>query len=80
MRLLYEQELSRYLTQSFEEVIKFAESLVNSNNAINWQKANELSFLLRRNNRHDEAVEVSRMMFEKDQTVDKLKPIFCGCC
>lgn len=46
MRLLYEQELSRYLTQSFEEVIKFAESLVNSNNAINWQKANELSFLL----------------------------------
>lgn len=76
MRLLYEQELSRYLTQSFEEVIKFAESLVNSNNAINWQKANELSFLLRRNNRHDEAVEVSRMMFETDQTVDKLNLYF----
>lgn len=76
MKVLHERELSEYLTQSYEEVVRFAGSLIDSNNAINWQKANELSYLLRRNNRHEEAVEVSRMMFEKDQTVDKLNLYF----
>lgn len=76
MRLLYEQELTSYLTQSDSEVLHYAKTLIESNNAINWQKSNELSYLLRRNNRHNMAVDVSRMMFEKEQTVDKLNLYF----
>ena len=38
--------------------------------------AGELSNLLRRNNRHEVAVEVSRMLFEADSTVDKLNFYF----
>lgn len=76
MRLLYENELKNHLMQSKEELIAFASELINSNNANNWQKANELSFLLRKNNRNIESVEISRMMFEKDSTVDKLNLYF----
>lgn len=76
MRLLYETELSSYLAQSDGEVLQYAKKLIDSNNAINWQKSNELSHLLRRNNRHDMAVEISRMMFEKDPTIDKLNLYF----
>lgn len=76
MRLLYEKELTAYLAQSDTEILQYAKELIDSNNAINWQRSNELSFLLRRNNRHDMAVEISRMMFEKDPTVDKLNLYF----
>lgn len=76
MKLLYEKELTAYLTQSEEEINNFAKVLIDSDNAINWQKANELSFLLRRNGRHGEAVSVSAMMFEKDPTPDKLNLYF----
>lgn len=76
MKLLYEKELAGYLAQSDSEVLRYAKELIDSNNAINWQKSNELSYLLRRNNRHDLAVEISRMMFEKDPTVDKLNLYF----
>lgn len=76
MKLLYEKELKDLLTQSREELITFAQTLINSNNANNWQKANELSHLLRKSNRNDESVEVSRMMFEKDPTADKLNLYF----
>ena len=76
MRLLYERDLLPQLAKTDAEVIDFARILIDSNNARNWQMASELSFLLRRNNRHEAAVEVSRMLFEKDPTVDKLNLYF----
>ena len=76
MKLLYLDELRNCLGQSNDEIIQYARELIESNNAINWQKANELSHLLRRNNRHDVAVEVSRIMYEQDQTIDKLNLYF----
>lgn len=76
MKLLYLEELKNCLGQSNDEIIQYARELIESNNAINWQKANELSHLLRRNNRHDVAVEVSRIMYEQDQTIDKLNLYF----
>lgn len=76
MKALYEKDLTPYLGQTDTEILQFAKQLIESANAISWQKANELSFLLRRNNRHDMAVEISHMMFEKDPTVDKLNLYF----
>lgn len=76
MRLLFERELEPQLARTDMEVIDYARSLIDSNNARNWQMASELSFMLRRNNRHEAAVEVARMLFEKDPTVDKLNLYF----
>lgn len=76
MRLLYEQELKPHLADSKDEIEAYAKQLIDSDNANNWQRVNELSYLLRRNNRNDESVSVSKMMFEKDPSVDKLNLFF----
>lgn len=76
MKLLHKSELENLLNQSDSEILQYAKELIESNNAVNWQKANELSFLLRKNNRHDLSVEISHSMFEKDKTVDKLNLYF----
>ena len=76
MRTLYEQELSQLLLKPDAEIIQYAKGLVDSNNAINWQKANELSFLLRKNRKFDIAVEVASLMYETDPSFDKLNLYF----
>lgn len=76
MRLLYEQELKSHLADTKDEILAYAKQLINSDNANNWQRVNELSYLLRRNNRNEEAVSVSKMMFEKDPSIDKLNLYF----
>ena len=76
MKLLYEAELKPYLNRSKEEVISYGKQLVESRNATCYQKANELSYIMRRNNRWEEAVEVARMMFEDAPSVDRLNLYF----
>ena len=78
MRMLYEQELRRFLDPNPTDtaIISYAQELVDSNNARNWQKASELSHLLRRENRHEASVGVARILYEKDPTVDKLNLYF----
>lgn len=76
MKLLYETELKGHLNDTKDEIVSYAKRLIESNNANNWQRANELSFLLRRSNKNDESVLVSQMMFQKDPSVDKLNLYF----
>lgn len=79
MKLFYKEELTPYLTQSREEILNFAAKLINSNNANNFQRANELSFLLRKSQNpmnRATAVDVSRMMFETTPTVSNLNLYF----
>lgn len=76
MRYLYENELRTYLTQSKEDVLAYAETLVNSHNATNYQMANELSSMMRAERRHDEATEIARMMFEENPSLDRLNLYF----
>lgn len=76
MRYLYEKELSKYLKQSREEVLAYAETLVNSHNATSYQMANELSSLMRAERRHEEATEIARMMYEEKPSLDRLNMYF----
>lgn len=76
MKLLYKTELAPFLSQSKEEVIAYAKRLVESHNATYYQMANELSHLMRRSHRHEEAVEIARMMFDDAPSVDRLNLYF----
>lgn len=76
MRYLYENELKKYLQLSKEEVLAYAETLVNSHNATSYQMANELSSMMRAERRHDEATEIARMMFEENPSLDRLNLYF----
>ena len=76
MKLLYENEIKTHMKDTQDEIVAYARRLIDSANANNWQRANELSFLLRRNNRFDEAVLVSQMRFDKDPSIDKLNLYF----
>ncbi len=76
MRMMYESELRPFVSKARDEILKFARELVDSNNATNWQKVGELSFLLRRSHKKSEAVEVAQMMYKKSSTVDKLNQYF----
>lgn len=76
MRYLYENELKKYLQLSKEEVLAYAETLVNSHNATSYQMANELSSMMRADRRHDEATEIARMMFEENPSLDRLNLYF----
>lgn len=76
MKLLYKTELAPYLNQSKGEVIAYAKQLVASHNATCYQMANELSYLMRRSRRNEEAVEIARMMFEDAPSVDRLNLYF----
>lgn len=76
MKLLYKTELTPYLSQSKEDVIAYARRLVESHNATYHQMANELSYLMRRSRRLEEAVEIARMMFEDAPSVERLNLYF----
>lgn len=76
MKLLYEEELKPHLKDTKDEIVSYAIRLVESNNANNWQRVNEFSFLLRRSHRNDESVLVSKIMFEKDSSVNNLNLYF----
>ncbi len=76
MRYLYENELRKYVTQSKEDVLAFAETLVSSHNATSYQMANELSSMMRAERRHEEATEIARMMFEENPSLDRLNLYF----
>lgn len=74
--MLYEKELAPYLSQSEVDVITYAKRLVESNNATSYQMANELSYLMRRNFRYKEAVEIARMMYEASPSIERLNLYF----
>lgn len=76
MNLIYKNELSPYLLQPKEDVIAFACTLVESRNATSYQMANELSSMMRREKRYDEATEIARMMFEDSPSVERLNLYF----
>ena len=76
MRYLYENELRKYMTQSKEDVLTYAETLVSSHNATSYQMANELSSMMRAERRYDEATEIARMMFEENPSLDQLNLYF----
>lgn len=79
MELFYKDELVPRLNQSREEILNYAAELINSNNANNRQRVNELSFLLRKSQTpalRSVAVDISRMMFETAPTVSNLNLYF----
>lgn len=74
--LLYEHELTPYLSQSKNDVLAYANTLVESHNANCYQMANELSFMMRRAKRFDEAVEIAQMAFSAEPTLERLNLYF----
>lgn len=76
MRLLYERELTPYLDQPKADVLAYANILVESHNATNYQMANELSYMMRRAQRLDESTEIARMMFEDMPSMERLNLYF----
>jgi len=76
MKLLYEDELMSYMSMPEEQLLSYAKNLVDSHNADNFQKANELSYMLRRKRRHDESAEIAKMMYEDMPTADRLNLYF----
>lgn len=76
MRLMYSEELQPYINKSKDEIMEYAVGLINSDNAINWQKVGELVHLLRRSHLKAEGVEVAKKMYEKSPTIDKLNQLF----
>lgn len=76
MNLIYKNELMPYMSQSKEDVLVFARTLVESRNATSYQMANELSSMMRREKRFDEATEIARMMFEDNPTIERLNLYF----
>lgn len=76
MNLLYERNLAPYKERSDKEVLDFAKSLVESNNATSYQMANELSYIMRQNRRLFEAAEIARMMYESSPSLERLNLYF----
>lgn len=76
MRYLYGNELRKYLDESKDEVLAYAQTLVNSDNATYHQMANELSSMMRGERRHEEAIEIARMMYEARPSLDRLNLYF----
>lgn len=76
MKLLYENELMSCMNMPKEQLLNYAQNLVNSHNADNFQKANELSYMLRRKRRHEESVQIAKMMYEDMPTADRLNLYF----
>lgn len=76
MKLLYEEELLPYLNVSPRELLDYAQRMISSHNASNFQRVNELSYLLRRNRRHEEAVQIAQMMYEDFPSADRLNLYF----
>ena len=76
MRMMYSEELQPYVNKSTAEIMDFATMLINSENAVNWQKVGELVHLLRRSHKKADGVEVAKRMFEKSPTIDKLNQYF----
>lgn len=76
MVLLYEEELSVYIKKGRDEVLNYAHGLVNSGNYNDYQRAIELAFIMRRERRQDEAVEISKMLYEARHSLDRLNLYF----
>ncbi len=76
MNLLYERDLALYKERSDKEVLEFAKTLVESNNATSFQMANELSYIMRQNRRLYEAAEIARMMYESAPSLERLNLYF----
>ena len=76
MKLLYEDELMPCMSMPKEQLLSYAKNLVDSHNADNFQKANELSYMLRRKRRHEESAQIAKMMYEDMPTADRLNLYF----
>lgn len=76
MKLLYEDELSPYTRAGRDQVLNYARGLVASGNSNDFQKANELSYIMRKERRQDEAVEIAKMMYEAKRSFDRLNLYF----
>ena len=73
---MYETELLPYVKAGREQVIAYAHALANSGNSNDYQRANELTYMMRKEGRFDEAVEIARIMYEAGQTLDRLNLYF----
>lgn len=76
MKIMHMEELQPLLDKTENEIISYVTNLIESNNATNWQKVSELSFMLRRGKKKSIAVKISKMMYEKSPTMDKLNQYF----
>ena len=76
MHLIYEKTLTPYLAQNKDDVLSYACTLVNSDNATSQQMANELSYMMRRQKRYDEATEIARMMYNNKPNIERLNLYF----